>query len=83
MGFLLLGREQTPSPAPGDLFDPLCGMTAEAIGSDASDHDGKLRFAHCGFSLIVRFMREHGRARGWSVSSNNRHELFRFYEQWA
>src|SRR6201982_2568956 len=33
------------SPAPGDLFDPLCGMAAEAIGSDASDHDGKLRFA--------------------------------------
>src|SRR4029079_2045507 len=28
------------SPAPGDLFDPLRGMTAEAIGSDASDHDG-------------------------------------------
>src|SRR5438445_3705437 len=25
------------SPAPGDLFDPLRGMTAEAIGSDASD----------------------------------------------
>src|SRR4029077_17179666 len=34
------------SPAPGDLFDPLRGMTAEAIGSDASDHDAKLRFAH-------------------------------------
>jgi hypothetical protein len=42
----------------------LCGMTAEAIGSDASNHDGKLRFAHCGFSLTVRFMREDGRARG-------------------
>jgi hypothetical protein len=26
-------------------------MTAEAIGSDASDHDGKLRFAHGDFSL--------------------------------
>src|SRR5258706_8877030 len=51
------------SPAPGDLFDPLCGMTAEAIGSDASDDDGKLRFAHCGFSLTVRFIREDGRAR--------------------
>jgi len=39
-------------------------LAAEAIGSDASDHDGKLRFAHCGFSLTVRFMRADGRARG-------------------
>ena len=44
------------SPASGNLFDPMCGMTAEAIGSDASDHDGKLQFAHCGFSVTARFM---------------------------
>jgi hypothetical protein len=30
----------------GDLLNPLRGMTAEAVGSDASDDDGELQFAH-------------------------------------
>jgi len=75
MGFLLLllGRLAISSIQ-------LRSMDGEAIGSDASDHDGELRFAHCGFSLTVRFMREDGRARGRSISCNNPHGLFRFSE---
>src|SRR4029077_15275918 len=36
------------SQAPGVSFDPLRGMTTEAIGSDASDHDSEPLFAHGG-----------------------------------